>query len=248
MVYSKSYTSHLGLGLVLALGLFGSCMYVSSVFIRLKDTDKTFEVMGFNEQKISSDIVVWSGNLITRGMTLSESFGKLEADRKQVLGFLRIEDIRADQINMAPIVKDTLFKRDGNGQQTTHPEGYILRQKFTVTSGDVHKISALSVKIDHLNTEGVEFESYRPDFFFSSEKLNQVKIDLLAGATENARKSAEHLALNSRSAVGQLVTARQGIFQVTAENSSDLCEDHVYDTSTIDKVVKVFVTLSYTID
>ena len=45
-----------------------------------------------------------------------------------------------------------------------------------------------------------------------------------------------------------LVSARQGIFQVTAENSTDLSDYGVYDTSTIDKVVKIVVTLSYTIN
>lgn len=248
MVYTKSYTSNLGLGLALALGLFGSCMYVSSTFVKLKNADKTIEVKGFSERKIISDIVVWSGNLVARGTNISEAFGKLDADKSQVLSFLKGEDIKADQINLAPVVKDTIYKMDEKGNPTNNPESYILRQKFTVTSADVHKISALAVKIDQINTQGVEFESSRPDFFFSSEKLNQVKVDLLGDATKSARERAQQLAANSGSDVGQLVSARQGIFQVTAENSTDLSDYGVYDTSTIDKVVKIVVTLSYNIN
>lgn len=248
MVYTKTYTSNLGLGLALAIGLFGSCMYVSSTFTKLKNADKTIEVKGFSEQKIVSDIVVWSGNLVARSAHISEAFGKLEAGKSQVLGFLSDEDIKTDQINMAPVVKDTIFKMDEKGNPTNNPESYVLRQKFTVTSGDVYKISALAVKIDQLNTQGIEFESARPDFFFSSEKLNQVKVDLLGEATKSARERAQQLAANSGSGVGQLVSARQGIFQVTAENSTDMSDYGVYDTSTIDKVVKIVVTLSYTIN
>lgn len=248
MVYTKTYTSNLGLGLALAIGLFGSCMYVSSTVIKLKNADKTIEVKGFSEQKIVSDIAVWSGNLVARGTNISEAFGKLETDKNQVLGFLKGEDIKTDQLSMAPVVKDTIFKMDEKGNPTNNPESYVLRQKFTVTSPDVYKISALAVKIDQLNALGVEFESSRPDFFFSSEKLNQVKVDLLGDATKSARERAQQLAHNSGSGVGQLVSARQGIFQVTAENSTDLSDYGVYDTSTIDKVVKIVVTLSYTIN
>lgn len=248
MINTKSYASNLGLGLALAIGLFSSCMYVSSTFVKLKSADKTIEVKGFSEQKIVSDIVVWSGSLVARGTNIAEAFGRLETDKKHVLGFLSTEDIKADQINLLPVVKDTIFKMDEKGNPTNHPESYVLRQRFMVTSGDVHKISALAVKIDQLNTQGVEFESYRPEFFFSSEKLNQVKVDLLGEATKSARERAQQLAHNSGSNVGQLVSARQGIFQVTAENSTDLSDYGVYDTSTIDKVVKIVVTLSYTIN
>lgn len=244
----KSFTSNLGLGIALAAGLFASCFYVSTTVVKLKNADKTIEVKGFSEKKITSDIAVWSGNLVARGTTIAEAFGKLNADKQHVISFFNGEDIKADQINAAPVVKDTIFKMDEKGQPTNHPESYVLRQKFTVTSADVHKIAGLAVKIDQLNAQAVEFESSKPDFFFSNEKLNQVKVDLLGDATKSARERAQQLAANSGSGVGQLVSARQGIFQVTAENSTDLSDYGVYDTSTIDKVVKIVVTLSYTIN
>lgn len=245
---TKSFSSNLGLGLALAIGLFASCFYMGSTIVKLKNADKTIEVKGFSEQKITSDVAVWSGNLVARGTTITDAFGKLELDKQQVLSFLNGEDIKVDQINTNPVVKDTLFKIDEKGIATNHPESYVLRQRFTVTSGDVQKISGLAVKIDQLNAQGIEFESARPDFFFSNEKLNSVKVDLLGEATKSARERAQQLAANSGSGVGQLVSARQGIFQVTAENSTDLSDYGVYDTSTIEKVVKIVVTLSYTIN
>lgn len=245
---SASYTSHLGLGIALSLGLFASSVYVGTTIFRLKAADKTIEVKGFSEKKITSDIAVWSGNLIARSTSLTEAFSKLENDKKQVIGFFTGEDIKAEQVTTDPITKDTIFKLDERGHSTNIPESYILRQKFTVTSNDVHKIAALAVKIDQLNTQGIEFESARPDFFFSSDKLNQVKVNLLGEATKSASERAHQLATNSGSGVGKLVSARQGIFQVTPENSTDLSDYGVYDTSTIEKVVKIVVTLSYTIN
>lgn len=247
MAPTNSFTSNLGLGIALAVGLFASCFYLGSTIIKLKNADKTIEVKGFSEQKITSDIAVWSGNLVARGTNITEAFAKLETDKKHVLSFLNGEDIKLEHINTNPVVKETVFTIDEKGNPTNHLESYVLRQRFTITSGDVQKISSLAVKIDQLNAHGVEFESAKPDFFFSNEKLNQVKVDLLGEATKSARERAQQLAANSGSGVGQLVSARQGIFQVTAENSTDMSDYGVYDTSTIDKVVKIVVTLSYTI-
>jgi hypothetical protein len=47
--------------------------------------------------------------------------------------------------------------------------------------------------------------------------------------------------------LGRLVSARQGIIQITKKNSSDMTDWGVYDTETIDKVVKLVVSLEYEI-
>ena len=140
MELEKSFTSNMGLGIALAVGLFSSSFYMGSMVVKLKNSDKTIEVKGFSEQKITSDIAVWSGNLVARGTNTTEAFAKLETDKQQVLDFLNGEDIKPDQINTNPVIKDTIFKMDEKGNPTNHPESYILRQKFTVTSGDVQKI------------------------------------------------------------------------------------------------------------
>lgn len=243
----SSYTSHLGLGIALALGLFTSTLYIGFTLLKLKTADKIIEVKGSSEKKVTSDIAVWSGSLVVRGTSPGDEFTKLELDKKQVLGFLAGEDIKSEQVIIDPVTKDTVYKIDERGHQTNIAEGYILRQKFTITSNDVQRIANLAVKIDQLNIQGVEFESSKPDFFFSSDKLNQVKIDLLGEATKRAYERAQQIASNNRSDVGSLANARQGIFQVTPENSTDLSDYGVYDTSTIEKIVKIVITLSYTI-
>lgn len=245
---SGRFSSHLGLGIALALGMLSSSVYLGSTFSKLKSSDKTIEVKGFAEQKITSDVAIWSGNLVIRDTNVAQAYSKLEQDKKRIYSFLESEDIRPDTIVVSPVTKENVFRLDEKGQPTNIIEGVVVRQRFSLTSNDVHKISQLSTKIDKINTEGVEFESNRPEYYFSSTKMEQIKMELLGIATKSARERAQQIASNSGSGVGKLISARQGIFQVTPENSTDLSDYGVYDTSTIEKIVKIVVTLSYTIE
>ena len=84
-----------------------------------------------------------------------------------------------------------------------------------------------------------------PEFFVSS--LEDVKRQLLTLATENGKQRAEILATNSGERLGSLVSARQGVIQITKKNSSQTSSYGIYDTETIEKVVKLVVTLEFEI-
>lgn len=239
---SVGFGSLLGLGVALGLGIFGSSVYVSKTIERIKSTDYLIDVKGYAERKITSDTALWRGTLIVRGKDLAPSYQKLEADRKQVLTFLDAEGLKSE---LSPVMKDTLYAQTSQGINTNVIEGFILRQSFSITSHDVQKIAALAIKIDQINGQGLEFESTDPRYFYSRDKLDGLKVELLGEATKNAKERADQFAKTSGSTVGRLMSARQGIFQVTPENSTDISDTGAYDTSTIDKVVKIVVTLSY---
>lgn len=86
--------------------------------------------------------------------------------------------------------------------------------------------------------------SRRPRYFYPYEKLEKLKLNLLAKATDNAYLRAVEFAKNSKSQVGKLMNAQQGVFQVVAPNSAVSSYDQ-YDTSSINKIVRIAVTLIY---
>ena len=57
-----------------------------------------------------------------------------------------------------------------------------------------------------------------PEFFVSH--LDKVKIDLMKRATENGRDRAEVMAKSAGEKLGSLVSARQGVIQITKPNST----------------------------
>ena len=78
--------------------------------------------------------------------------------------------------------------------------------------------------------------------------IDQVKFQLMRESTKNGRKRAEILAESSGERLGKLVSAKQGVIQITKRNSSQTSSYGIYDTETIEKVVKLVVTLEFEIE
>ena len=55
------------------------------------------------------------------------------------------------------------------------------------------------------------------------------------------------MATSSGEKLGSLVSARQGVIQITKPNSTATSSYGTYDTETIDKVVKLVVTVEFKI-
>ena len=90
------------------------------------------------------------------------------------------------------------------------------------------------------------FASYAPDFYFTG--LEPLKLDLLEQASANARLRADRLATSTGSWVKGIVSASQGVFQITGPHSTETSGGGLYDTSTIDKKVRAVVTMKYKLD
>ena len=145
---SVGFGAQLGLGIALSLAIFGSSVYVSKTFERVKNKDYAIEVKGYAERKITSDTALWQGTLIVRGKDLALSYQKLEAEGKQVVAFLEGEGLQAE---LLPVKKETLYTLSPQGTYTNIIDSFVLRQSFSIASPDVQKIATLAIKIDQLN-------------------------------------------------------------------------------------------------
>lgn len=65
----------------------------------------------------------------------------------------------------------------------------------------------------------MELNSDAPAYYYT--KLADLKIKMIANATKDARERAEKVAENAKAKLGQLQQADMGIFQITAQNSSE---------------------------
>jgi hypothetical protein len=84
-----------------------------------------------------------------------------------------------------------------------------------------------------------------PQYFYNN--LNEVKVRLIGAATKDSLLRAEQFAANSGVTVGPLRSASQGVFQITAPNSTETADYGSYDTSTVEKLVKAVVTVEYSV-
>jgi len=101
----------------------------------------------------------------------------------------------------------------------------------------------LAKESTQLIRQGIRFRSHAPSFYYT--QLEGLKLDLLEQAAGNARLRAERLAKSSGNRVANIISASQGIFQITQPNSTETASWGMYDTSTIEKKVRAVVTIRY---
>lgn len=232
------------LGATLAMGFALSAYMISTAMVRMRQ-QHTLRVKGLSEANVHSDIASWTCSYCFRGTNLPEVYAGLERTRGAVLGFLTDQQVPESEISPNPAGIEVLYTRDAEGNQTNIIEGYVLRASVSIHSGDVARVQRLAREASRLIRDGYEVEAGSPQYVYS--KLESVKLDLLAKATQNAYERAQTLATNSNSAVGRLISGSQGVFQVTSPDSQEISDYGSFDTTSIDKSVKCVVTLEFAV-
>ena len=73
-----------------------------------------------------------------------------------------------------------------------------------------------------------------------------LKIEMISKATEDARIRAEKIAENSGSTLGDLSSAKMGVFQITGQNSNeDYSWGGTYNTTSKKKTASITMKLTY---
>jgi len=247
---STDYTPHrtglallgvtIAAGLVLATGLAGA------TFERVRRAGDRITVKGYAEEHVVSDTGVWRGNLTARAADLKSAYAKLDADATRVRAFLAERTAGEAQVEAGSVNMNVQYEFDAQGKATGRVASYQLDESFEITSSDVELVTRVAREASQLIAEGIEIESWPPQYFYAD--LNAVKVRLLGAATRDARARAGEFAGNSGVTVGPLKSATQGVFQITQINSTDTADYGSYDTSTVDKAVKAVVTVEYAVE
>ena len=94
----------------------------------------------------------------------------------------------------------------------------------SVTSAQPRAVRAalakrLAKESTQLIRQGIGFRSHAPSFYYT--QLEGLKLNLLEQAADNAKLRAERLAKSSGNRVVNIISASQGIFQITQPNSTE---------------------------
>lgn len=196
-----------------------------------------------------SDLIVWRGSFSAYGMTTKEAYEVIKNDAEVVKDYLLNSGIAEEELVFSSVDISQRYRTeyDENGNYVRdYPDGYNLYQSLTVTSGDIDKVELVSRDITTLIESGVEFSSYSPEYYCT--RLDEVKLELIEKATENARQRIDILAEGSGCRAGALKSANLGVFQITAKNSGsgEYSYDGAFDTSSRYKTAMITVRLNYT--
>ena len=229
---------------IVAGSLVLSALILAKPWVTIRQA-KPIMVKGYAEQDVTADSGSLSAEVSATGPTNADAYTRAGASLEKVRTLVRaVLGDRADTVELNTSVVEVL-QRDENGNKTNKVDFYRTIRRIRISSSDVHGLKKLGRRLFDLNAEGIHISVKGPDFFVSN--LDEIKLDLIDRAAGNGKERALLMAESSGETLGSLVSARQGAIQITKKNSSQTSSGGIYDTETIDKVVKLVVTLEYEI-
>ena len=235
--------------LVLSIAVIASAIVLGNAYKYKYKTDETIVVTGLGKKDFKADLVIWNADFQTKNFDLKLASEQLNNDKKIIEQYLISQGIKSEEIifNAVSINKEFDYRYDENGRSQSFFTGYVLNQSIEIQSKDLDKIDNVSRKISDLISQGIELSSSMPNYYYSG--LEDLKLELIANATENARKRAENIAEKSNAKLGNLKKASMGVFQITGQYSNeDFTYGGVYNTSSRDKTANITVKLEFNIN
>lgn len=220
---------------VVALSLFASASVVTYGLIKTRFQPNTITVTGSAKKQIKSDYVIWHASFGRQSAKISDAYNMLQDDLVKVEKYLSSKGLTKKDYTVSSINTVTINTILPNGVYSNNIEAYRLSQDIEIRSGDIDKITAISRESTKLIRDGVEFQSMPPSYYYT--KIADLKINMLALATKDAKARAEKIAANSGAKLGELRSAKMGVFQITPLNSNEISDYGVNDTSSIDKEI-----------
>lgn len=235
------------LGVCFVVATVVSTVILSKGLLQIKKfSSEVVSVTGSAEKKIVSDYIVWSAQFSRQELELKVGYSKLQEDLKKVKTYLTSKGIKDDELIVSQVNTEVLYKKNEKGNNTNEIEAYRLSQGIQVKSYDVKKIEDVSRQSTELIEQDIQFISNAPEYFYT--KLAELKIEMLASATEDAKKRAITMAQSTGNKIGAIRSAKMGTFQITPVNSYDVSWYGENDTSSLEKKVMAVVTASFAIE
>lgn len=238
--------------LIYAVGMILTAWVLGHYWKSSKQVKEYIEVTGKASKDFESDLIVWKTSYSHFAPTLKEAFALLREDANRVKAFLANQGISDKEAVFNAVDIEREYETQVSYQNGTRMEqqifkGFRLRQNMSVESKEVNKVENASRQISDLLEAGLELSSEQPSYFYT--RLADLKIQMLADATKDARVRAEQIARNAGSDIGRLKSADMGIFQITAPNSTEEYSwGGTFNTSSRRKTASITVKLLFSVN
>jgi hypothetical protein len=203
-------------------------------------------VTGSARKRIKSDLVVWSATVTYQAPKLGEAYRSLSENVPRVKQYLISKGVPENEITISSITTLPLRKTDDNGQETSEITGYSLRQSLEVRSTEIEKIAQIAREATELINQDILIESNSPQYLYT--RLGDLKIEMLGEAAKDAKTRAEKIASSTGNRVGTVRTAKMGVMQITAADSTEVSDAGISDTTSIDKDITAVVNIGFAVD
>jgi hypothetical protein len=210
-------------------------------FYRARVGDDTISIVGAATRRLESDVVKWRISLRRNvgPRELTEGYRLVKEDLRFLRDMLGASGVPDDDITVQPVTTHERYDREGN------LSSYDLNQGLFVISKDIDTLEELALNPVGIMDKGVIIGSSNIEYLYS--KLDELKLAMLAAATENAMHRAEEITRNSGASVGKVKNLRAGVFQIREPFSTEVRSYGMYSTQTRQKDITVTVHATFRI-
>ena len=229
--FKKNYI--LGTSIVLAALVNGVLLFYAAR--TLKSYDDTVTVRGLCEREIMADRAIYPVVYKETGNDLPTLYASVNKKNAEVLRFLQENGIDSSEVSVsAPRIVDNSSMQYTNNSANR----YVITSVLTVCTGKVQTVLDIQSRLSQLMDKGIAIGSgneWENPAVFEVTALNDVKPAMIEEANKNARAAAEQFAKDSRSRLGKINSATQGLFSI---ENRDQNTPHI-------KRVRVVTNVSY---
>jgi uncharacterized protein len=231
---------------ILAVGIALGGLFVGLGFARGRAQDRHVSVKGVSERTAEADLAIWPLRVVTADDDLPRANAALQTSVTRVRDFLARQGLDTTQLVLQDFgVTDAAAAQYGGTGSVGRR--YVVRQTIIVRSTEPRKVLAASQRVAELVSNGVvlssggEYGNGGPTFVFSG--LNALKPAMISEATARAREAAEQFAKDSRTTLGPIRDANQGVFEILPRDQAN----GISEESQITKRVRVVASVDYSL-
>ncbi|NVJ89276.1 MAG: SIMPL domain-containing protein [Flavobacteriaceae bacterium] len=235
-----------GSAIIFAIAIIVSSYLLGDAIINRNNGKGNISVTGLGEANFTSDLIVWEGSFSNTNRNLQQAYKDLERDKKIISEYLISKGIKGDELVFKAVQssRKTEAKYDNGKYVGQEFLGHTLTQSLQIDSKNVIEVEKISREITELLNKGIQFFSSPPRYYYT--KLEDLKVEMISKATADARARAEKIAENSGGKLGDLISAKMGIFQITGQNSNESYSwGGAFNTSSKEKTASITMKLDY---
>ncbi|MEY3085715.1 MAG: hypothetical protein RL037_1895 [Bacteroidota bacterium] len=236
--------------ILIALSVIITGYLLGNAYMSKGKPEPTISVVGMGEESFDSDLIAWNSSFSRKNVDLKLAYAELNNDLKMLKNYLKRKGLVESDIiiEAANIQKEYSNEYDDNGNlRNTYFSGYNITQNVKVQSKNVELVEKVSREVSELIDAGIELNSQSPEYYYT--KLAELKLKMIEEATIDAYERAGKIAENGGGKLGNLKNADMGVFQITAENSSEEYEwGGSFNTTSRRKTANITIRLKYEID
>ena len=232
--------------LIIAVGIAIAGFLIGHGFAQSRQADRYVTVKGVAERDVQADLAIWPLRIVAADNDLSAAQAKLQTSVQKIMQFLAAQKVDTSLATLMNFEVSDAFANQYGGAERA-PTRYVIRQTVVVRSTNPASVLAASQHVGELVSSGVVLSSGGggggggPTFVFTG--LNKLKPSMIADATARAREAAQQFAADSRSELGAIRQANQGVFEILPRDQAD----GISEESQVAKTVRVVSTVDYSL-